>query len=174
MSDDAWGWADENDPSREPDPSRDGLGSLQDALGGPGGVDELTEELAAPTHWPSLDPAEVPERLRALAAWVEGWVARFDVPGSEVPPCWFLHTGLVEVLSAVADAERGAYAVVAAPSAAVEWHRQMREERAHLKELASRTGCTAVEHRAAVRLGESVTATARFEQHLATLEEGRP
>ena len=136
-------------------------------------VGHLKAEHGLPPADPAREARQI-ERLRALAAWVEGWVARFDVPGSEVPPCWFLHTGLVEVLSAIADAERGAYAVVAAPSAAVEWHRQMREERTHLKELASRTGCTAVEHRATVRLGESVTDTDRFEQHLATLEEGRP
>ena len=66
---------------------------------------------------------------------------------SVIPPCWQLHNGMVEVLSALRDHERASYADTASPTAAVDWLRALREVEARLHELASTTQCTAHAHR---------------------------
>ena len=80
----------------------------------------------------------------------EELVARFDIDVRVIPPCWELHNGMLEVLSALRDHERASYADTASPTAAVDWLRALREVEARLHELASKTQCTAQAHRDSV------------------------
>jgi len=107
-------------------------------------------QLAGPVHWPSLTPEEREARSSELAYWVTELVARFDIDVRVVPPCWHLHTGMVEALSALRDHERASYAENASPTAAVDWLRAFREVEARLHGVASKTQCTSQVHREGV------------------------
>ncbi len=107
-------------------------------------------QLAGPAHWPSLTTEEREARSSELADWVREFVDRFDIDFRLVPPCWHLHNGMIEVLSALRDHERASYADTASPTAAVDWLRALREVEACLHELASKTQCTAQAHRAGI------------------------
>jgi len=107
-------------------------------------------QLAGPVHWPSLTSEERDARSSELADWVKELAARFDLDVRLVPPCWHLHNGMVEVLSALRDHERASYADTASPTAAVDWLRALREVEARMHELASKTQCTSQTHRDAV------------------------
>jgi hypothetical protein len=60
-----------------------------------------------------------------------------------VPACWWRHNGHVEALAALRDHERISYAETAAPTAAVEWHRAVRDIEAMLREWTGQVGCGA-------------------------------
>lgn len=107
-------------------------------------------QLAGPVHWPSLTAEERQGRSSELDHWVREFVARFDVDIRVVPPCWQLHIGMVEALSALRDHERASYADTASPTAAVDWLRALRDVEARLHELASKTQCSAQAHRAGI------------------------
>lgn len=108
--------------------------------------DEDTTD-AGPVHWPSL-PAPVAEDAWAqLREWVEDLVDRFALDTRTVPPCWFRHNGLVEVLNALRVHEQACFAPTAPQSAAMDWLRALREAEYRLAECAGRTQCSTREHR---------------------------
>jgi hypothetical protein len=128
-------------------------------------------QLAGPLHWPSLGETEELQALGDLREWVETLVDRFAIEVRVIPPCWDRHTGMVEALSALRDHERGCYAETASPAAAVDWFRALRDIEARLIELASKTQCSAHEHR-----GEVSRSWARpkpFQQKAVDHQDGR-
>ncbi len=107
-------------------------------------------QLAGPVHWPSLSGDEAAHAFADLRGWVEQLVNRFAIEVRVIPPCWHQHNGMVEALSALRDHERACFADTASPTAAVDWFRALRDIEARLIELASKTQCSAHEHRSEV------------------------
>jgi hypothetical protein len=107
-------------------------------------------QLAGPVHWPSLSSDEAAHALADLRVWVDQLVDRFAIEVRVIPPCWLQHNGMVEALTALRDHERASYADTASSTAAVDWFRALREIEARLIELASKTQCSAHEHRGEV------------------------
>ena len=107
-------------------------------------------QLAGPVHWPSLSGDEAAHAFADLRGWVEQLVNRFAIEVRVIPPCWHQHNGMAEALSALRDHERACFADTASPTAAVDWFRALRDIEARLIELASKTQCSAHEHRSEV------------------------
>jgi len=107
-------------------------------------------QLAGPLHWPTLSRDEAVHAFADLRVWVDQLVDRFAIEVRVIPPCWQQHNGMVEALSALRDHERACYADTASPTAAVDWFRAQRDIEARLIELASKTQCSALEHRGEV------------------------
>ena len=110
-------------------------------------VDVSFDRVGGPLHLPSLTEQEKQSLLVELVPWVQALCVRFGIDTRAVPPCWLRHPGMVEALSALRDAERGAYAVTAPASAAVEFLQALRFVHAFLVEQTSLTGCTGQSHR---------------------------
>lgn len=120
-----------------------GLGDLP----GDGGLFDDDGGDTGPTHWPTL-PSRVAEGAwTQLREWVEQLVDRFALDTRTVPPCWFRHNGIVEVLSALRDHEQACFAPDAPSSAGIDWFRALREAEYRLVDCAGRTQCSALEHR---------------------------
>lgn len=103
--------------------------------------------LGGPVHVPSLTPAARDALTGELVPWVDGLARRFALDLRTVPPCWSRHNGMVEVLTALRDYERGAFVAAAPPTAAMEWLRALRDAIGFLRDLAAVTQCTPREHR---------------------------
>ena len=71
---------------------------------------------------------------RSLRAWVEWVTARFNVPNSLVPDCWWKHPALVEELSALHLAWRVAYDSQDAGRGPVMWLERWQAARPRLRE----------------------------------------
>ncbi|HEX2903436.1 MAG TPA: hypothetical protein VHO01_08260 [Jatrophihabitans sp.] len=99
-----------------------------------------------PLWWPGLQPVQAEAAWGQLRAWVQQLVARFGLSGRVLPPCWFRHNGMVELLSALRDYENACYAASAAPGGGLDFLRGLREAEFLLGEWTGRAGCTAGEH----------------------------
>lgn len=95
---------------------------------------------ASPTCWTRLTADEAAEEWPALRAWAEQLQRRFP-HALRLPTCWWKHNDLVEILAALRDHERGAYASSATPSSAIDWHRAFREVEARMEIWIKRFGC---------------------------------
>ena len=109
--------------------------------------DRTFGQLRGPLHWPSLTSAEARGQLLALTDWVQHLVGRFAIEPRVIPPCWGRHPGMIEVLSALRDHERGSYSDTASPTAAMDWMRALHEAQLLLTQTAAKTGCTPNTHR---------------------------
>jgi hypothetical protein len=96
---------------------------------------------APPSCWPRLTAAEAAEEWPVLRAWVEQLQRRFPHT-LRLPICWWQHNDLVEILAALRDHERGAYGPSAPPSAAIDWHRALREVEARMEIWVKRFACS--------------------------------
>jgi len=103
----------------------------------------LTAGFAGPVLWPRLAAAELAEELEALRGWAEGLVERFGLDSHVVPACWWRHNHLVEAMAALRDHERGSYAPTAPPTAAVEFHRALRDVEVRLRDWVAELRCEA-------------------------------
>ena len=113
------------------------------ALFGADGPPDL-EELTGPFHWADLTSAEARAAWPELRSWVEELVTRFPhLDHHVVPACWWRHNSHVEALAALRDHERISYAETASPTAAVDWHRAVRDIEAMLREWTGQIGCGA-------------------------------
>jgi hypothetical protein len=102
------------------------------------------DDIAAPMYWPDLSRGEADQEWDALRSWVEQLVERFaHLDHHVIPRCWFRHNGHVEALVALRDQERVNYSDSAPGSAAVEWHRALRDIEARLREWTSQLACGA-------------------------------
>ena len=103
------------------------------------------DEIAAPSHWPSLSADEAAREWPALRSWVEKLMARFShLDHHVIPRCWFLHNGHVEAMAALRDQERVNYGETAPGTAGVDWHRAFKEVEARLREWTGQLACGAV------------------------------
>jgi hypothetical protein len=117
-------------------------------------LEQALAKLAPPTHWPSLEEADLAPALDGLGRWVDQLIDRFALDVRTVPPCWHQHNAMVEALSALRDHERGCFADTASPTAAVDFIRAVREITQYLRETAAQTQCSAREHRADLGRGQ--------------------
>lgn len=73
------------------------------------GVDEVMGAAGPPPwlgmRWREIPPEQQPEAWIGLRRWVDWLVAEFSLPKSIVPPCWYLHSGLVAELHAAMNME---------------------------------------------------------------------
>jgi hypothetical protein len=110
------------------------------------GIDGIARALRASTDWRTV-PEDQGEQLWAgLQDWVDWLVARYQVDYRVIPPCWHLHSALVDVLTALWDFHTYAFEPASGPTSAVEWHRAFRDLEERLREWAARTGCTSEAH----------------------------
>jgi hypothetical protein len=100
-----------------------------------------------PLNWVLVDGDEAARAWSELRDWVEWFRMEFGFDHRVVPPCWYLHPALANVLSALRDHWFGAYDPVGHSGGASDWHRALMQLEYRLREWASRTGCTASAHR---------------------------
>ena len=102
---------------------------------------------SGPVDWRSISPQEAGGAWAALRGWVEWFRREFVLDHRVVPPCWYLHSAMVSLLSALRDHWVCAYDSNNSPAGASEWHRALMQLEPRLREWASRTGCTVGAHR---------------------------
>lgn len=122
-----------------PEPDVTAGGAVDDPYA-PGSADLLSELLAPPVHWPSLDAEEIGPRMRQLYGWVVELQHRFPEM-VRLPACWHRHNGLVELLQALHDHERAAFAPTSPPTAAAGWHITFRDIEARLRDWIRAVPC---------------------------------
>ncbi len=102
------------------------------------------EDVSAATHWPSIPPADVPDRWDELRGWVEQLQGRFaHLDHHIIPRCWWQHNEHVEALSALRDHELVSFAETAPATAPVDWFRALRDITALLRSWTGELSCGA-------------------------------
>jgi hypothetical protein len=110
-------------------------------------LDVLLGRAVGPVKWRVVSASRASEQWRLLRAWVVWFRITFGYDHRVVPPCWYRHPALVELLSALRDHWLAAYDPLNSPTAASEWHRVLAQLEPRLREWAALTGCTNREHR---------------------------
>lgn len=110
-------------------------------------LEELLATASGPVNWRAVASGEAELRWSALREWVEWFRLEFGFDHRVVPPCWYRHRALVNVLSALRDHWLSGYDPMNAASGASEWHRVLNQLEPRLRDWAARTGCTASAHR---------------------------
>lgn len=105
------------------------LAELSGTEGGPG---ELAGPCGAPLFWPDLLADRAVEEWQAPVNWVARAGGPLRVGHPRRLGCWRQHNHLVEALVALGDHERGCYAATWPPTAAVEFHKALRDIDARL------------------------------------------
>ncbi len=110
-------------------------------------LEALLAATSGPVSWRGLSSVEAKAAWARLRDWVEWFRQEFGFDHRVVPPCWYRHSALVSVLSALHDHWRSAYEPLATSAASSEWHRGLLPLEQRLRDWASRTGCTVGAHR---------------------------
>ncbi len=81
------------------------------------------QDAAGPWWWPSLLRSEAEEAWEILTSWVDDVLRERYPPDAhdKVRACWFAHPGVVDELTALYFAWKGAYRPDAAHTAVFEW-----------------------------------------------------
>lgn len=108
---------------------------------------EAVRDLATPVDWRAVSALDAEQRWSELADWVHWLIDRYVLDHRVVPPCWYLHGALVDLLAALRDHHREHLDRYATPSGTAEWQLMFRNLEPRLREWASRTGCSRDEHR---------------------------
>jgi hypothetical protein len=109
--------------------------------------EDVVRDLANPLDWRTVPAYETEQRWNELRDWVGWFKDRYALDHRVVPPCWYLHGALVDLVSALCDHHRVNFDRLASPSGATEWHIAFRNVEPRLREWAARTGCTRELHR---------------------------
>jgi hypothetical protein len=135
-------------------------------------ADALLGAIQSPTDWRKIPPAEARPHWQQLREWVEWFKDRYGLDHRVVPPCWYLHGALVDVLTALRDHHQYAFNDLQPATAASDWHRTFRDLEPRIRDWASRTGCNRDEHRSDLAMpGPDDTAT--WQKHLLDDEHHR-
>lgn len=143
------GGSNENETFRHPGPHAQGeglgaervaaLAKLFDAEG-----TSNPDEGSGPLYWSDLSAPEARREWNDLRTWVEELVVRFPhLDHHIIPRCWFRHNGHVEALVALRDHERVDFDHAAPGTAAVDWHRALRDIEARLRDWTGQLACGA-------------------------------
>ena len=109
--------------------------------------DRFFKELRPPTDWRAV-PADVSvKRWNELRDWVHWLTHRYALDTQIVPPCWYHHPALVDLLTALRDHHRYAFDQFQPAIAGTDWHRTFADLETRLRAWASRTGCNLDQHR---------------------------
>jgi hypothetical protein len=128
--------------------------------------------MRAPTDWRRVRGGDALREWAELREWVEWFKTRYALDHRVVPPCWFLHGALVDVLTALRDHHEYAFSELQPATAATDWQRVFRDLEPRLRDWASRTGCTRDEHRPDLT-ASSPHDKERWNQHLAEDQQQR-
>ncbi len=109
---------------------------------------ELLSASGGPLEWRSIRAADASAQWERLRDWVNWFRIEFAFDHRVVPPCWYRHRALVQVLSALRDDWLVAYDPLSNRDGAAAWHRSLMLLEQRLRDFASRTGCTFDMHRA--------------------------
>lgn len=129
-------------------------------------LDAMLGAASGPLNWRAVGSADARARWRALREWVCWFRVEFGFDHRVVPPCWYRHPALVNLLSALRDHWLYAYDPMNTALAASDWHRALIVIEQRLRDWASRTGCTVGMHRPDV-LADYPDDSAEWEQHVA-------
>jgi hypothetical protein len=110
-------------------------------------IDELIVDIAAPLDWRTVPAEDAEQAWHDLREWVDWFTDRYRLDHRVVPPCWYLHGALVDLLSALRDRHRMDFQAFAPPSGPCEWHALFQTLEPRLRDWAARTGCTRDAHR---------------------------
>lgn len=109
--------------------------------------DDAVDQLGTPLDWRTIPAQEAEAAWQELREWVIWFTDRYRLDHRVVPPCWYLHGALVDVLSALRDRHRTDFDPLAPLSAPAEWHTAFQALEPRLRDWAARTGCTRDAHR---------------------------
>jgi hypothetical protein len=132
----------------------------------------LLVSAGSPRDWRHIPSADGANEWAELRDWVKWLKDRYALDHRVVPPCWYLHGALVDLLTALRDHHEYAFGELQPATAASEWHRAFRELEPRLRDWASRTGCTRDQHRPDVTV-EWPDDTGRWSAHVADDERQR-
>jgi hypothetical protein len=110
-------------------------------------LDALLKSLRGPLDWRAVTAADSDDAWTELRDWVSWLTDRYVLDHRVIPPCWYRHGAVVDVLTALRDHHRCAFDDLQPPTAAGEWHRVFRDLEPRLRDWAARTGCTTTMHR---------------------------
>jgi hypothetical protein len=110
-------------------------------------TDNIVAQLAGPLDWRQVSAAESRAHWQALREWVQWLVQRYSLDARVVPPCWYLHPQLVDLLTALRDQHRGAFHHLAPLGSAASWHQNRWQFETRLRDCVSQTGCSRDTHR---------------------------
>ena len=96
--------------------------------------DELIGELAVPTDWRTVPAADSAEQWDLLRRWVVWFKDRYCFDHRVVPPCWYLHPALVDVLTALRDHHAHAHDKSRPLNGPTEWQRGLRDLEPQLRD----------------------------------------
>jgi hypothetical protein len=158
---------------RDPDPpDPDPFDPGPRSIGADLDAGDLLATLAAPTDWSTLPAEDAPTAWAELRHWVHWLVARYSLDHHLVPPCWYLHPALVDLLTALRDHHRGSYSPLAMPNGPADWHATLNALEPRLREWVARTGCTRDQHRDDLPISWPED-TQRWQQHVAADQHAR-
>lgn len=135
-------------------------------------ADDLLEIITAPTDWRNVPAVNAPDEWDELRTWVIWVKDRYLLDHRVIPPCWYLHEPLVDLLTALRDHHRYVFTALQPATAATEWHRVFRDLEPRLRDWVARTGCTRDEHRPEMKVAWPDDAT-RWQAHVAEDEQRR-
>jgi hypothetical protein len=143
-------------------------------------IDEALGAVRAPTDWRAVSAGVAAEEWADLREWVGWFKDRYRLDHRLVPPCWYLHGALVDLLTALRDHYEHAFGGLQPGPAATEWHRVFVDLEPRVRDWVSRSGCTRDEHREDVSV-DWPDDDARWKQHVwqdeqrrAALEQAQP
>jgi hypothetical protein len=128
-------------------------------------LEEMLSSATGSLNWRDVTPDDAPQRWKALRDWVDWFRAEFAYEQRVVPPCWYEHRALVNLLTALRDHWTHAYDPMNSAAGASEWHQVLVVLEPRLREWVSRTGC-GLTHRPDVLLDLPDDAE-RWAQHVA-------
>jgi hypothetical protein len=76
-------------------------------------------------NWRTLTDTDARKAWDALRGWVNWFTARYRIPESTVPACWYKHGHLVEELSALHTAHTAAFDASDAGFGPIGWHERL-------------------------------------------------
>ena len=108
---------------------------------------QILATLARPTDWRTIPAQLAPALWAELRAWVTWLAARYGLDHHHIPPCWYLHPALVDLLTALRDQHRAAHHHLAQPAAPAAWQATLWQFEPRLRDWVARAGCTRDQHR---------------------------
>jgi len=130
-----------------PTPGADPFNDDADAAALDAMIDHALGRVPRPIRWTTLTAEQAAETWLALDDWVRWLVTRYALDHRDVPACWYAHSDLVEELTALWTAHRGAYDRAGGPNGPADWHQVLANTRTRLQAWAGRTGCRHGQHR---------------------------
>jgi len=111
-------------------------------------VSPTTDLPNGPINWTKAQAVTRRAAWADLREWVPRTCHRYGLDHRTVPPCWYEHPALVDVLCALREMHRWCYDPSAPLNRPSEFHIRLRDLESRLIELTARTGCNRDTHRA--------------------------